>query len=77
MNHKGEKYDLTQYIDPSTFFAVSKTMNGKPVKAMEHPGLWNGAMAFWNTLFVSIPPSMFTPVKEVNDLLRKTHQNQN
>ena len=77
MNHKGEKYDLTQYVDPSTFFAVSKTMNGKPVKAMEHPGLWNGAMAFWNTLFVSIPPSMFTPVKEVNDLLRKTHQNQN
>ena len=56
---------------------ISKTMNGKPIKAMEHPGLWNGAMAFWNTLFVSIPPTMFTPVKEVNDLLRKTHQNQN
>jgi len=77
MNHTGEKFDLTQYVDPSTYFVVSKTMNGKPIKAMEHPGLWNGAMAFWNTLFVSIPPSMFMPVKEVNDLLRKTHQNQN
>ena len=76
-NHTGEKFDLTQYVDPSTYFIVSKTMNGKPIKAMEHPGLWNGAMAFWNTLFVSIPPSMFNPVKEVNDLLRKTHQNQN
>ena len=77
IDHKGEKYDLNKYIDPSTYFVVSKTMNGKPIKAMEHPGLWNGAMAFWNTLFVSIPPTMFTPVKEINDLLRKTHQNQN
>ena len=77
IDHKGEKYDLNKYIDPSTYFVVSKTMNGNPIKAMEHPGLWNGAMAFWNTLFVSIPPTMFTPVKEINDLLRKTHQNQN
>lgn len=77
IDYKGEKYDLNKYVDPSTYFVVSKTMNGKPIKAMEHPGLWNGAMAFWNTLFVSIPPTMFTPVKEVNDLLRKTHQNQN
>jgi hypothetical protein len=77
IDHKGEKYDLNKYVDPSTYFVVSKTMNGKLIKAMEHPGLWNGAMAFWNTLFVSIPTKMFTPVKEVNDLLRKTHQNQN
>ena len=77
IDYNGEKYDLTKYVDPTTFFVVSKTMNGKPIKAMEHPGLWNGAMAFWNTLFVSIPPTMFTPVKEINDLLRKTHQNQN
>ena len=76
-NYKGEKYDITRYVDPSTYFVVSKTMNGKPINAIEHPGLWNGAMAFWNTLFVSIPSTMFTPVKEVNDLLRKTHQNQN
>ena len=77
IDFKGEKYDLNKYVDPSTYFVVSKTMNGKPIKAIERPGLWNGAMAFWNTLFVSIPQTIFTPVKEVNDLLRKTHQNQN
>lgn len=72
---EGNSFDLTEYVDPLSYFIVEKTLHGKPIKAMEHPGLWNGGMALWNTLFVSIPPTMFTPVKEVLDLLRSTHQN--
>ena len=72
---EGNSFDLMEYVDPLSYFIVAKTLNGKPIQAMEHPGLWNGGMALWNTLFVSIPPSMFTPVKEVIDLLRSTHQN--
>ena len=75
VDFEGNPFDLRVFVDPSTYFIVSKTLNGKPIKSMEHPGLWNGSMAFWNTLFVSIPSSMFTPVKEVIDLLRSTHQN--
>lgn len=75
VDFEGNPFDLRAFVDPSTYFIVSKTLNGKPIKSMEHPGLWNGSMAFWNTLFVSIPSIMFTPVKEVIDLLRSTHQN--
>ncbi len=73
-NYKGNKFDLTKYIDPETGFISKKSKNGKELKALELPGLWNGAMANWNTLFVEVPVSTFNPVKTVNDLLRETHQ---
>jgi hypothetical protein len=74
-NYKGEKFDLMQFRDPNTGFIAHKTLNGKPIKALELPGLWNGSMANWNTLFVEVPLSTFNPVKTINDLLRPEHQN--
>ncbi|RYC52081.1 DUF4301 family protein [Flagellimonas olearia] len=73
-NHKGEKYDLLDFVDPKQGFITGKTQEGKELKALELPGLWNGAMAFWNTLFVEVPLITFNPVKTVNDLLKPTHQ---
>ena len=73
-NYKGEKFDLTQYVDPATGFISYKSKNGKELKALELPGLWNGAMSDWNTIFVEVPLSTFNPVKTVNDLLREQHQ---
>jgi len=73
-NYKGEKYDLSKFVDPATGFISRKSQNGKDLKAQELPGLWNGAMADWNTLFVEVPIVTFNPVKTVNDLLRKEHQ---
>lgn len=73
-NYKGEKYDLIQFRDPETGFISVKSKDGKELKAQELPGLWNGAMADWNTLFVEVPVSTFNPVKTVSDLLRKEHQ---
>ena len=73
-NYKGEKFDLSQFSDPSTGFISRKSKDGKELKAQELPGLWNGAMSNWNTLFVEVPVSTFNPVKTVNDLLRKEHQ---
>ena len=73
-NYLGEKFDLHQYIDPSTGFISVKSKDGRDLKAQELPGLWNGAMAGWNTIFVEVPISTFNPVKTVNDLLRVTHQ---
>ncbi len=72
-NYKGEKYDLTQFTDPATGFISQKSKDGKDLKAQELPGLWNGAMSNWNTLFVEVPIETFNPVKTVNDLLRKQH----
>ena len=71
---RGRKYDLTRYVDRSTGFISEKSKDGKPLKAMELPGLWNGAMSDWNTLFVEVPATTFTPVKVVTDLLRPGHQ---
>ncbi len=71
---KGEKFDLLKYRDNKTGFITQKSKNGKDLKAMELPGLWNGAMADWITLFVEVPISTFNPVKTVNDLLKPTHQ---
>ncbi len=76
-NYKGEKFDLTQFVDENTGFIVSKNKNGKPYKAYELPGLWNGAMAKWITLFVEVPLVTFNPVKTVNDLLKSAHQPEN
>jgi len=73
-NYKGEKFDLTRYIDKNTGFISLKSKNGKELKALELPGLWNGSMSDWNTVFVEVPIETFNPVKTVNDLLRPEHQ---
>ena len=73
-NFKGEKFDLTKYVDPATGFISSKSKSGRNLKALELPGLWNGAMSDWNTVFVEVPLTNFNPVKTVNDLLREQHQ---
>lgn len=73
-NYKGEKFDLRQYVDHNTGFISSKSKNGKDLKALELPGLWNGAMSDWNTIFADVPLGTFNPVKTVNDLLREQHQ---
>ena len=73
-NYKGEKFYLPDYRDPETGFISSKSKDGKPLKAQELPGLWNGAMSDWITIFAEVPPITFNPVKTVNDLLRAEHQ---
>lgn len=73
-NYKGEKFDLPKYVDRSTGFISSKSKGGRSLKALELPGLWNGAMSDWNTVFVEVPLTTFNPVKTVNDLLRDQHQ---
>ena len=73
-NYKGEKYHLPDFVDPKQAFITSKTKEGKELKALERPGLWNGGMAFWNTVFVEVPLITFNPVKTVNDLLKPAHQ---
>lgn len=73
-DYKGEKFVLSSYVDPKTGFISQKSKDGNELKAQELPGLWNGAMSDWNTLFVEVPISTFNPVKTVNDLLRTQHQ---
>ena len=73
-DYKGVPFDLPKFVDKSTGFISSKSKNGKELKALELPGLWNGAMSDWNTVFVEVPLSTFNPVKTVNDLLREQHQ---
>jgi hypothetical protein len=73
-NYRGESFDLLKYVDPETGFISLKSKYGRDLKALELPGLWNGAMSDWNTLFVEVPVSTFNPVKTVNDLLREQHQ---
>lgn len=75
-DYKGHKFELTEFIDPSTGFIVTKNKNGKELKGYELPGLWNGAMAKWITVFVEVPLITFNPVKTVNDLLKPAHQPQ-
>ena len=70
----GTKFDLMNYLDPKTGFISSKSSGGRELRAQELPGLWNGAMAKWNTIFVDVPISTFSPVKVVQDLLRPQHQ---
>jgi len=72
--YKGTRFDLPKYVDPATGFISSKSKNGRELKALELPGLWNGAMSDWNTIFVEVPLTTFNPVKTVNDLLRPQHQ---
>lgn len=73
-DYKGNKFNLPEYVDHNTGFISSKSKNGKDLKALELPGLWNGAMSDWNTIFVEVPIGTFNPVKTVNDLLREQHQ---
>lgn len=70
----GSRYNLPDYVDPATGFISSKSAGGRDLRALELPGLWNGAMSDWSTVFVEVPASTFNPVKTVNDLLRPAHQ---
>jgi hypothetical protein len=70
----GKSYDLLDFVDTKQGFITEKTKDGAELKALELPGLWNGAMAFWNTIFVEVPLVTFNPVKTVNDLLKPAHQ---
>jgi len=73
-NYKNVKFDLRKFVDPQTGFISSKSKDGVEFKALELPGLWNGSMSNWNTVFVEVPIETFNPVKTVNDLLRPSHQ---
>ena len=75
-NYKNEKFDLPQFVDHKAGFIVEKSLEGKDVKSYELPGLWNGAMANWLTIFAAVPLITFNPVKTVNDLLKPAHQPQ-
>ena len=73
-DYKGRPFNLPDFVDRNTGFISSKSKGGKELKALELPGLWNGAMSDWNTVFVEVPLGTFNPVKTVNDLLREQHQ---
>ena len=75
-NYKGQPFDLKKYVDPRTGFISQKSKDGRDLLALELPGLWNGAMSDWSTVFVEVPLETFNPVKTVNDLLRTPHQGQ-
>jgi hypothetical protein len=74
-DYKGNNFDLNKFVDNKSGIITKKSKDGIELKALELPGLWNGSMADWITIFVEVPISTFNPVKEVNDLLRKEHQN--
>ena len=74
IDYKGNKYDLKQFVDSDNHFVTVKNKYGKKLKTLERPGLWNGGMAQWNTIFVEVPLSTFNPVKNVADLLKEPHQ---
>lgn len=71
---RGGAFDLHRYVDPGTVFIATRSRGGRELKALERPGLWNGAMAHWTTVFVEVPEATFSPVKSVFDLLRPPHQ---
>ncbi|SHN07789.1 protein of unknown function [Cyclobacterium lianum] len=73
-DYKGNAFDLMEFRDPKTGFITQKSKSGKDLKAQELPGLWNGSMADWNSIFVEVPLITFNPVKTINDLLRDVHQ---
>src|SRR5262249_15151979 len=73
-NHRGEPYRLDAFADPEAVILTQKSHEGRPLVALERPGLWNGAMAGWHTSVVEVPGVVFNPVKSVNDLLRPEHQ---
>ena len=73
-DYKGNAFNLPDFVDPQTGFISQKSKNGRELQALELPGLWNGAMSDWSTVFVEVPLETFNPVKTVNDLLREQHQ---
>lgn len=73
-DYMGNKFNLTEFIDPTAGFISEKSKGGRPLRAMERPGLWNGAMAKWNTIFVETPLTTFTPTKVISDLIKPEHQ---
>ena len=73
-DYKGKSYDLMQYRDDAAVIITEKHVAGQDARVLELPGLWNGAMAHWNTIFVEVPLATFNPVKTVNDLLKPAHQ---
>ncbi len=73
-DHRGQPYALAQFVDPTTAFISEKSHAGRKIRCLEHPGLWNGSMGRWNTVFVEVPAETFAPVKTVFDLLRPEHQ---
>ena len=75
-DYRGEVFDLGQFVDHRACLISEKSQYGRELKALEHPGLWNGAMARWNTVFVEVPIETFNPVKAVDDLLREQHQSE-
>ena len=72
-NFRGEKFDLNRYTNSNAVSLSLKTHEGSEIKSLELPGLWNGSMAYWNTVFVEVPLETFNPVKTIDDLLRKSH----
>lgn len=73
-NYKGEPFDLRKFVNPEAAFITNKSKDGQSIKALELPGLWNGSMAYWNSIFVEVPLLTFNPVKTVNDFLKPEHQ---
>jgi hypothetical protein len=73
-DYKGQKFDLERFVDENSYFISQKSLGGRDLKALEFPGLWNGSMARWNTVFVEIPLITFNPVKTIIDLLREEHR---
>jgi hypothetical protein len=73
-DYRGNAFDLGQYVDPDAIVITTKSKDARELKALELPGLWNGAMARWITIFVEVPLITFNPVKTINDLLREEHQ---
>ena len=73
-DYKGQWFNLEEFVDEKAVFVTSKTYNGEHIQTLELPGLWNGSMAYWNSIFVEIPLLTFNPVKTVNDLLKAPHQ---
>ncbi|MDD5711911.1 MAG: DUF4301 family protein, partial [Smithellaceae bacterium] len=73
-DYRGQKYNLRDYVDQRAFCLSSKHEKGRELRVLELPGLWNGGMANWNTIFVEVPAETFSPVKTVTDLLRPQHQ---
>jgi len=74
VDYKGNKFNLNDFVDTNTGFITVKSVNGRTIKALELPGLWNGSMSNWTTIFVEVPNATFNPVKNINDLLRPQHQ---
>jgi len=70
---RGNPFDLSRFVDRDAVFISQKSESGRDLKALEHPGLWNGAMAYWNTIFIEVPLITFNPVKQMTDLLREAH----